>query len=378
MPARTQQYQPSHTCGTPEDEGMRRLVLVAPPWAGLERLKPVARELEERGYPVRIAGEPDCGGEAYNLSWRRLPEGCPGAWVPHLGMIVDVVACLERSGLWGEPERAVAGCLLERLREMRKARAAYKVKGLGVPLRPPPVLVAGELYVRDSVESVCREAERRAGEGADLIVLGLDRWGRGAEERFLEAVSACSRRLPVPVLADPGRLGLLGPSHSAGAGGVMSVRPGEEGRLPEHVRSEAIVVVLADRSPGEAVRAAGRLAMPVLDPVIMPPLLGLHRSLERLSLLAHAWRGPIMAGVNNAYELIDADPTGTIPMLVSLAAEGGASIVLATEESPKTYGATLLARLSADLASLALYYGSPPKDYPIRLLHTKHKNIPMP
>lgn len=351
-----------------------RIVLVT---RGHPLLPSVLEEARRLGFRVEASPEPDCSGRSYNVSPSPLPRGCPGARVPHLGMVPDFLAAADRHGLWGDPERAVHVAAVERLRRIRSSyEPAFRAGPVGIPSRPPPVLVAAEVYVRPGGRA-CEEAARRYGEGADIIVLGLDRWDREAVTNYMEAVARCSRRYPV--MADPGGVELMVEALEAGAHGGMSVTPGAVRGLPGHVRDEKAVVVLAMEDPGEAVRAAGLLSRPILDPVLQPLVWpGLSGGLERLRALSAVWSGPIMAGVNNVYELLDADATGSIPVLVGLAAEMGVSIVLATEESAKSYGAVLLARMSADLASLALYYRSPPKDYPIRLLIARDKRVPTP
>ncbi len=351
-----------------------RIVLVT---RGHPLLRWVIDEAARLGLEVEARPSPECAEGYYNISPTPLPEGCPGARVPHIGMVPDFLLAADRHNLWGDPEKALHVAAYERLSMIRASyRPAFSLGSLGVPSRPPPVLVAAEVYVRPGTP-ICDLASRRMSEGADLIVLGLDSWDRGLVQDYIEAVARCSKLYPV--MADPGSEELMVRALEAGAHGGMSVTPEAVSGLPAHVRDEKAIVVLAMGGPREAVRAARRLARPILDPVLQPLVWpGLSRGLLRLERLAGEWEGPIMAGVNNVYELVDADTTGSIPVLVGLAAELGVSIVLATEESPKSYGAVLLSRMSADLASLALYYRSPPKDYPIRLLLARDKRVPMP
>nr|MEB3861379.1 hypothetical protein [Desulfurococcales archaeon] len=189
----------------------------------------------------------------------------------------------------------------------------------------------------------------------------------------------------VPVGVDSGLdLGFMEWALDVGAVLGMSLTRDMLGRVPRRLREEKAFVVIprALGGAGDRVReleAAYREAvgmgytLPILDPVLQP--LVMPGALEGL-IAARGLRGlgaPIMLGINNVYELLDADTTGSIPVLASLAAEAGASIILVSEESRKALGATLEARIAADMASIALKWKTPPKDLGLNLLVSKEK-----
>ncbi len=82
----------------------------------------------------------------------------------------------------------------------------------------------------------------------------------------------------------------------------------------------------------------------------------------------------MLLGINNFYELIDADTQGSIPALIQLAGEAGVSAVLVSEESWKSRWATLEARISSYISSASLATGAPPKDWGLELLPWKGKS----
>ncbi|MCE4605068.1 MAG: hypothetical protein F7C08_00830 [Desulfurococcales archaeon] len=241
------------------------------------------------------------------------------------------------------------------------------VEGLCVPVEPPPLLVFSEVY--------SGEARVRAGLGADLVVVGAR--DRGLVEEALES--------GVPVGVDSGLdLGFMEWALDVGAVLGMSLTREMLGRVPRRLREEKAFVIIP-RSLGSAedrvreLEAAYRDAiemgyeLPILDPVLEP--LVMPGALAGF-IAARGLRGlgaPIMLGINNAYELLDADTTGSIPVLASLAAEAGASIILVSEESRKALGATLEARIAADMASIALKWKTQPKDLGLSLLVFKEK-----
>ena len=112
-----------------------------------------------------------------------------------------------------------------------------------------------------------------------------------------------------------------------------------------------------------------------MDPLLEPPIeAGLFRSLMAYGLIARELPGrPMMMGFCNVLELVDADSPGLNALLACLAAELGVSLVLTTEESPKTYRSTYEASVALKMASLALWGHRAPKDLGIDLLVLKDK-----
>ena len=81
----------------------------------------------------------------------------------------------------------------------------------------------------------------------------------------------------------------------------------------------------------------------------------------------------MMMGFCNVSELLDADSPGVNALLACLAAELGVSLVLTTEESPKTRRSTYEAGVALKMASLALLEHKTPKDLGLDLLVLKDK-----
>ena len=374
-------------------------------------LRPVARKLEALGYRVLLARAPgphEAAAAAEELarrgaeivvlpgSWRGpWPEASKrlgvrivrGPWSP--GLLVEIAS------RWGlgrlepgvEAEKALgpdmARLAVERLKELRASPPAGSVEacGLRIPVAPPPVIVLSEVYVRscDADEAV-GEASRRILEGADIVALGWD--GSVGIECYWRILRAALDRLG-PLAADPGRPRLAVEAARRGACLALSVTRSWLPRIPRELRSRAGFVVIPEKLAEAAwdllaaAVASRRLGFEslILDPIALPPLApGLLGRLIEARRLSEAGPGyPIMLGVNNAVELLDADTSGSTAAIVALAAEAGVSVVMVGEESWKARGATWEAWASAAMASLALYWGKPPKDLGVDVLVCKEK-----
>lgn len=268
---------------------------------------------------------------------------------------------------------------------LANATWAFDIRGLKIPLRPPPLIVASDVYLRDSVEATVMEASYRVSEGADIVVLSgsMDT----SRRLYLDTLSN-TMDLGVPVAADPGNLELLVDALDLGAPIAMSLTIDTLDRIPSRFRSEA-VFVLVPRAMGEWRYRVEELAKAyekavamgyrslVLDPVVNPPInRGLLESLIASRDLSLKIRTPLMLGLNNAVEMMDVDTHATIGLLSILAAEAGVSIIMVGEESYKARGSTREAKLASQLASIALKLETPPKDIGLSLLQLKGKKPP--
>ncbi|MFN4046448.1 MAG: hypothetical protein ACK4H7_03825, partial [Acidilobaceae archaeon] len=262
---------------------------------------------------------------------------------------------------------------------------AFTVRGLKVPRKPPPILVASDIYITESRagESAVEESSYRLSEGADIIVLSshpnLDR------KLYLDTLEAVMSALEKPVAADPARLETLVEAVDMGAPIAMSLTPGDLDKIPRTLRDRAAYVVIPGGASSwearvESLEKAYRRALElgynsvVLDPIVNPPVyrgtldsLIASRELSRLG-------APIMLGLNNAVEMADIDTHASTATLTLLAAEAGASIVMVGEESYKARGNTREAARAARMASISLKLKTPPKDIGISILDFKGKS----
>ncbi len=279
---------------------------------------------------------------------------------------------------------------LTELREHHARSPGLDLCGLRVPLRPPPLVVAAEVYGREGgLEGLVAEAERLASHGADMIVLGPPS-GWGAEE-IVEAARLVRRKTGLPVALDTADVEAAAEAIREGYACLyMSMGLWNREHVLESLPGGAAVValpLLSDFSlpPSflERVETLQRLVAkareaglrPIADPVLDAPGQGsLGLSIASYYVASRELEGvPLMAGIANFYELMDADSHGQIAALTQILAESGASILLVTEASPKTRMAVAEAKIAATMVSLSLLKRRQPKDLGIDLLYAKEK-----
>ena len=280
---------------------------------------------------------------------------------------------------------------IERLAENHRSKECVDICGVRVPIRPPPVVVVAELYLRGekSVDEVSRIINDYIQRGADLVVVGSA--GGIADRDFILRVLEKSRDSGITLGLDSGDSQLV---SEASKGGLicfyMSVGLHNLEVLGKLSGEEWVVVIPMDKnhrvpsSPDErisllkkVVEEAERLGFSkiVVDPILDAPGSGsLPASLVSYYLASSVFiNKPLIAGVANVYELIDADSHGQLAVLAQILAESGVSLILVTEESWKTRMSISEASIAATMASISLMRSSPPKDLGVDLLYVKEK-----
>jgi dihydropteroate synthase-like protein len=278
---------------------------------------------------------------------------------------------------------------LEELRQQHAKAKGMDICGVKVPLRPPPLVVVSEVYVRKGAEanSVAAKVVDALSRGADMVVLGFgSEW---SANEIAGMVRAVHRVVEVPLgldaASDKAHAELVKSGHVC-----LSLTGHAANKLVEALPSGAAVVI-APVGPGyyvpssvdERVKllealyslATRRGLKVVVDPMVDPPGSGLMPTsvaayVEAARMFPDA---PLLAGIANVYELIDADSHGQIPVLVQLFAEAGASMLLVTEESSKAAKAVTEAVIAATMTSISLLRSMPPKDLGVDLIYVKEK-----
>ncbi len=257
--------------------------------------------------------------------------------------------------------------------------------GLLLPRRPPPVLVAVEVYaVPGAEEEAVAKAERFARWGAPVLVIGA---GYGYPRRRLLDLLDKVLDLGVCVGVDTPDTRLHAEALEKGASILLSATPETIEDFPRPSR-DGVALVLVPFKPGSQPpppnerarvlewmerKALEKGYIPVADPVVQPPLAGLGESVVAFYEASRRLRAPLLAGIGNIYELQDADTPGSIALSTALFAELGASVLLVSEESRKARGAVVEALVAAIQASIALARQSLPKDLGVDLLVVKEK-----
>jgi dihydropteroate synthase-like protein len=135
-------------------------------------------------------------------------------------------------------------------------------------------------------------------------------------------------------------------------------------------------VVIPDSKPlSENLKSAEKLGFKnlIADPILSPPFKVTESLLHYKGLRTADKKRPMMAGVGNVVELIDADSTGVNGLLAAMAVELDVSLLLTTENSSKTRGSVRELRRALDMCFLARSIGTQPKDLGFDLLMAKGK-----
>jgi len=225
-----------------------------------------------------------------------------------------------------------------------------------------------------SIDQLCREAAYYKSQGADIIDIGCL---PNANFPHLEDSIINLRELGYQVSVDSVNPRELIRADKAGANFLLSLTEKTAWVAEE---TTAIPVVIPE-APGQCISL--RLAMEKLeklgkryiaDPILNPISFGCVRSLIEYEKLRRDFpEVPMMMGVGNVTELIDADTLGINALLIGMAAELKVEYVLTTQVSQHACRAIKEISVARDLMCTAVSDGSLPRGYPINLLSLHEK-----
>ncbi len=251
--------------------------------------------------------------------------------------------------------------------------------GLDFPMRVIAEIVDADLMT-DS--EVFERAKYYLAQGADIIDIGIS---TTAPLRVSELVKTL-RSLSVPLSVDTMEADNIRAAIEAEADMILSLDP----ELINTLTPTDIPVVLV---PGKekfntaedqlkALEKNIKLARSrgfgevIADPILRPIGSGAAGSISLYRDLGDSGNTPMLMGVGNVTELLDADSTGINAALAGIAMECGVSLLLTTEASDKTRGSVKELKTAALMMFLAKIRKTHPKDLGIDLLCYKEKTRP--
>ncbi len=264
--------------------------------------------------------------------------------------------------------------------------------GLVIPIRPPPFRVISEISNahRLTKAKLLGRAGRLLDDGADIISIGLEPLNPHPGEAY-RLVRLIREEYDVPVAIDSLIPSEINAAVNAGASLVLSIcfsnidgvdhrnrgvptvlipLTPQENKLPENPATRTMIL---EKLLEKALKMG--YEHPILDPVLDLPVIG--KPLETLftykRLSEKHPQYPLMMGVGNITELVDADSPGMNMLLVLHALEAGISLLLNAEASTKTRGSTRELKIASQMVSIAYKLGRPPKDLGLDLLILKDK-----
>ncbi len=280
-------------------------------------------------------------------------------------------------------------------REILKERGGIVVGGEGceVPVGGAfPMRVIAEIVNAPTLneEAVKKRAVYYESEGADIIDIGMLA-GAPQPEAVGGLVETVRSAVSLPVSIDTLDPGEIGAAVDAGVNLVLSVDGGNLEAVAPYVQDTPVVVLPSNMKQGSLPRQAEErfialeenillarnlgvrkiIADPVLEPTMAPGLLESLRAYQLFRLVDDST--PVLFGLGNVTELIDADSTGVNGLLAALACEVGADLLFVPEYSPKARGSVREVATASKMMFLASRRGTPPKDLGVDLLVLKEK-----
>ncbi|MCX8184988.1 MAG: dihydropteroate synthase-like protein [Sulfolobales archaeon] len=270
--------------------------------------------------------------------------------------------------------------------EALSKKPQFELRGIKVFLDPPPMKLLLEVMASD-VELFNEKVARAAESGFSGVVIGCSsRCNYTVLEKYVDRARGVDGVHIVGV--DTPRVSDIPRDLLEKVDIVFNVTHLDiEGIASELSRDKAVVVIPStlestDRAIQSIEAAVSELREVglekiIVDPLIKPPGAGLAESITRFYYSKKCLSYPHLFSTANIYELIDADSHGVIALLLVLALELGASLVLATEESTKSFGAIEEHSIARYMAYVSYFKKSPPKDVPegVDLLVVKGKKL---
>lgn len=261
--------------------------------------------------------------------------------------------------------------------------------GKDFPMRVMAEIIDAPLLSNDEIQALAR---RYVASGADMIDVGM-MTGESRPSDARRAVEAVKRVVKVPVSIDTLDPDEAREAVSAGADLILSVDAGNVEDMAAFASRVAVVVIPTNHREGyfpkkteeriklleENIEKARKLGITrVIADLILDPVntQGLTESLLAFYMFSRRKPDvPLLFGVGNVAELMDADSVGVNALLAGIASEIGASILLTTEKSDKTKGSIKELAIASKMMFLAKKRNSIPKDLGIDLLILKDKRM---
>jgi dihydropteroate synthase-like protein len=256
--------------------------------------------------------------------------------------------------------------------------------GKDFPMRILAEIVDAALLDKDTIQQT---AKRFVATGADLIDVGMVA-GESQPKKAKRMVKWVKQVTNVPLSIDTLDPAEIKAAVEAGVDLVLSVDAGNIEEIASFSQNFAVVVIPTNQRQGYFPKKAKDRVQFVEEIIAKARKLGIKRILADLILeptnilesfvafREFAERNPevpLFVGVSNVTELFDADSVGINALLAKLSQEINASMLLATEKSPKAKGTVAEEVTAAKMMFLAKKRASVPKDLGIDLLILKDK-----
>jgi len=286
-------------------------------------------------------------------------------------------------GLLTEEKRKREESILAELKSQAE-NSSFEIGGEPISHKYP--LIIGEVFVNGEADFdvIASKARRLVSHGADILVIGSSRLPFDTVVEYSRKIKQLVKK---PVGVDYLRFEAFSSLSDGEVDMLLSLPAGSIPRFDskEEFRKTAVVIIpdplaatveekISSLRTGLKYAFHKGFGKVVLDPVLNPPQQGLIESLYAFKTARKEFQNhPILMGVSNFTELIDADSIGVNATLASIGVEAGVDLFLVTEESDKTVFSIKEFRRALDMALLAREMEKPPKDFSVNLLVCKSK-----
>ena len=255
-----------------------------------------------------------------------------------------------------------------------------------------PIRVMGEIVNAPtlSLDEISQKALYFQSQGANIIDIGMLA-GNSRPESIPQIINVLRETVELPISIDTLNVEEIKTSIDVGIDLILSLDLGNMDIIAPLISNEAVVVLPTNMSKGilpkiakERVDILSSLIEKfdevgihkLIGDLVVEPLLepGLIEGLKAYHLFKQKHpKIPLLFGVGNAVELIDADSPGVHGALIALAREAGVNIVHVPEYSVKAKGSVSEAVTASQMMFLAEKRGTVLKDLGLDLLILKEK-----
>ncbi|MBS7631217.1 dihydropteroate synthase-like protein [Candidatus Bathyarchaeota archaeon] len=259
--------------------------------------------------------------------------------------------------------------------------------GRGFPMRVIAEIVNAPVLSEKEIQN---RARYYASKGADIIDLGMIA-NKPMPHKIKKIVESVRSVTNLPLSIDSLNPTEILEAYESGVDLILSLDSGNLDEVAESIQNTPAVVLPTNMKEGRIPRRAEEkveallenikyardlgltnvIADPILDPPINP---GLFESIRAYFLYRQRDAiTPLLFGLGNVIELIDADSQGANCLLASIAQELGANLLFVPEFSSKTFGSVFETSIASKMVFLAEKRKSTPKDLGLDLLILKEK-----
>lgn len=256
-----------------------------------------------------------------------------------------------------------------------------------LPMRVIAELVNAPLMSQDEI---IKRVDYYSSQGANIIDVGMIA-GQPKPEVIASIVKVIRGKCDSPISIDTLDVEEIKAAIDADVDLILSVDKGNMDEVAPYVKDQAVVVLPTDMKSGWLPKKASERIYALEQNIAHARSLGLKRIVGDLVVEPLVWPGlletlcsyrgfklahpdiPLLFGIGNATELIDADSPGVNGALTALAREAGACMLHVPEHSVKTRGSVREVSQASKMVYIAEKRMTPPKDIGLDLLILKEK-----